>query len=304
VPLQSLLSPLSDELTKVEAVNRLIKRLRLLILSGVFWFILLVIAFLAQIALPDHNHTNFSVLNILIIGLLTVNLINGMLAGWTVFNVINLLQQSQQKLTAHTQALSRRSLQMATASLVARDATIADDLETLLNHTARLITDRFGFYHTGIFLVDVNQEYAQLRAASSGEPSQSLLQKDHKLKVGEEGIVGYVTATGEARIALDVADDKKHYRNPVLPKTRSEIAIPFKVYDKVIGALDVQSEGQLTTPYTIRCAGSTSRSRKQADYAQGGLSRRSDYTHGGWCTLGASAHQLGHKCRQLHARRR
>ncbi|TLN00512.1 GAF domain-containing protein, partial [bacterium] len=55
------------------------------------------------------------------------------------------------------------------------------------------------------------------------------------------GIVGYVTSTGEARIATDVGDDATFFNNPDLPMTRSEMALPLRVSDQIIGALDVQS---------------------------------------------------------------
>jgi methyl-accepting chemotaxis protein len=71
-----------------------------------------------------------------------------------------------------------------------------------------------------------------------------MLARGHKLAVGQQGIVGYVTSTGEPRIALDVGDDPVHFQNPLLPETRSEMALPLKVGDRIIGALDVQSKQQ------------------------------------------------------------
>jgi GAF domain-containing protein len=62
------------------------------------------------------------------------------------------------------------------------------------------------------------------------------------LKIGEEGIVGNVVGTGEAHIALDVGVDAVHFKNPLLPNTRSEMALPLHVGGRVIGALDIQSE--------------------------------------------------------------
>ena len=64
----------------------------------------------------------------------------------------------------------------------------------------------------------------------------------YKLKVGGAGIVGYVSRRGQPRIALDVGADAVHFKNPYLPDTRSELALPFKVGGRVIGALDVQSQ--------------------------------------------------------------
>jgi GAF domain-containing protein len=68
-----------------------------------------------------------------------------------------------------------------------------------------------------------------------------MLESRHKLKVGETGIVGYVTSTGQPRIALDVGMDAVHFQNPMLPDTRSEIALPLRSRNMTIGALDIQS---------------------------------------------------------------
>jgi signal transduction protein with GAF and PtsI domain len=134
----------------------------------------------------------------------------------------------------------RRAVQLRAAAEVARDAAAILDLNQLLDETVELISKQFGFYHAGVFLVDEKGEYAILRAASS-EGGHRMLQRDHKLPVGKVGIVGYVTATGEPRIALDVEEDAVHFVNPELPDTRSEMALPLRVRNRVIGALDVQS---------------------------------------------------------------
>jgi len=104
-----------------------------------------------------------------------------------------------------------------------------------------VISRLFGFYHVGIFLIDSKGEYAVLSAANS-EGGQRMLARNHRLKVGEVGIVGYVTSTGNPRVALDTGADMVFFNNPDLPHTRSEIALPFKVGGQVIGALDVQSK--------------------------------------------------------------
>jgi GAF domain-containing protein len=136
--------------------------------------------------------------------------------------------------------LEERSAQLQTAARIAREAVAIRDVDQLLDETVRLISDRFGFYHAGIFLLDETREYARLRAASS-EGGQRMLARGHRLKVGEEGIVGYVTGRGEPRVALDVGVDAVFFDNPDLPETRSEMALPLQVRDEVIGALDVQS---------------------------------------------------------------
>jgi PAS domain S-box-containing protein len=133
-----------------------------------------------------------------------------------------------------------RAMQLATAAEVSRDAISILDVDQLLTETVNLIRERFGFYHAGVFLVDDASEYAVLRAAT-GKAGQKMLEQQHKLQVGEVGIVGYVTERGEPRIAHDVGRDSAHFNNPLLPNTRSEMAFPLIVHGRVIGALDVQS---------------------------------------------------------------
>lgn len=137
--------------------------------------------------------------------------------------------------------LERKTTQITTAAQVARDAAQSANLDELLNTTVKLISEKFGFYHTGIFLLDDKKEFAVLRAASS-EGGQRMLNRGHRLRVGETGIVGYVTSARRPRIALDVGVDAVYFDNPDLPETRSEMALPLIARNEVIGALDVQSK--------------------------------------------------------------
>jgi GAF domain-containing protein/HAMP domain-containing protein len=114
-------------------------------------------------------------------------------------------------------------------------------LGSLLTLITRLVSERFGFYHVGIFLIDETKQFAVLQAANS-EGGGNMLKRAHKLRVGESGIVGFVAKLGTSRIALDVGLDAVFFNNPDLPNTRSEMALPLKLRDEVIGVLDVQSE--------------------------------------------------------------
>ena len=146
----------------------------------------------------------------------------------------------EQRVAERTQDLERRSVHLEAAAQVAREAAAIRDVNQLMDTTVRLISERFGFYHAGIFLIDEAGEYAVLRAASS-EGGGRMLTRGHKLKVGEVGIVGWVAGTGEPRVALDVGEDAVFFDNPDLPETRSEMALPLKVRGRIIGVLDVQS---------------------------------------------------------------
>jgi GAF domain-containing protein len=113
-------------------------------------------------------------------------------------------------------------------------------LQELLMRAAHWISERLGYYHVGIFLLDERREFAILRAANSAG-GQRMLERHHQLKVGGTGIVGFVSQSGRPRIALDTGADAVFFNNPDLPDTRSEISLPLKVEEVVIGVLDVQS---------------------------------------------------------------
>jgi GAF domain-containing protein/HAMP domain-containing protein len=169
----------------------------------------------------------------------------------TVFNAMAgqlaaLVGTLEEGVAERTGELERHSSQLQAAAEVAREAAAIRDVRQLLDTTVSLISQRFGFYHAGIFFVDDAGEYAVLQAASSAG-GQRMLARGHRLKVGEAGIVGYAAAMGEPRIALDVGRDAAQseiavfFDNPDLPDTHSELALPLKVRERVIGVLDVQS---------------------------------------------------------------
>lgn len=146
----------------------------------------------------------------------------------------------EEKVAVRTRDLSRLANEMRTISEVARELSVIRDQDTLLNVSANLIRERLGYYHVGIFLLDDKNEYAVLRGAS-GPAAEQMLARNYKLKVGETGLVGNVSRSGQAYIAQDVDLDAVHYENPYLPETRSEIALPLRSFNVVIGALDIQS---------------------------------------------------------------
>ena len=191
---------------------------------------------------------------------ITITMVSGMMvaAGSSVIrsmeqaiirqeHLANELEKERQNLentiNQRTHDLNRRAKQLEAASQVARSISSFNDLDSLLKDTIELIRQQFGFYHAGLFLTDDANEYAVLKAAT-GEVGQRMLERNHRLKIGEEGIVGYAISKNEPRIAMDVGEDAVHFKNPDLPNTRSEMALPLRSGGKVIGALDVQSENE------------------------------------------------------------
>ncbi|MCE7858711.1 MAG: GAF domain-containing protein [Chloroflexi bacterium CFX2] len=135
----------------------------------------------------------------------------------------------------------RRARQFEAITKISRVITQTQNLDTLLTQVTELISGQFGYYHTGVFLLDSNNEFAVLIAANSAG-GKRMLQRNHKLKIGQTGIVGYVAGAGLPRIALDTGADAIYFNNPDLPETRSEMALPLiRKGNEIIGVLDVQS---------------------------------------------------------------
>jgi GAF domain-containing protein/CheY-like chemotaxis protein len=144
----------------------------------------------------------------------------------------------------------RRTQLLEAAAQVGRDVTSILDLNELLSAMVDIICDAYGFYYAGVFLVeadaeDPNRLWAVLRAGR-GEAGAAMVAEGHKLEVGGHSMIGAAAGMRGALIALDVGEEPVHFKNPHLPDTRSEMALPLVVGDtsgdaRLIGALTVQS---------------------------------------------------------------
>ncbi|MBN2004948.1 MAG: GAF domain-containing protein [Anaerolineae bacterium] len=148
----------------------------------------------------------------------------------------------ERRVLERTRDLERRARYLQATSDVAHEATqMVADSQALLQHVVNLVSEQFGFYHAGIFLLDRTGEWAELQAASSAG-GQRMLARQHRLRIGEQGTVGYVAAQGVPRVVSDVTDDMVFYNNPDLPETRSAVSLPLHARGEIIGVLDVQSK--------------------------------------------------------------
>lgn len=151
-----------------------------------------------------------------------------------------------------TRGLMRQALQLQTTAEIARLASQKMDPQQLLEKAVELIQQQFGFYHASVFLIDQTGTWAEL-AASTGDVGRSLQQRNYRLAIGSASLIGWATANRLTRLALDVEQDPFYFRNPLLPETRAELAVPLQVGERLLGALDVQSvEAQGFQPDDVR----------------------------------------------------
>jgi GAF domain-containing protein/HAMP domain-containing protein len=153
----------------------------------------------------------------------------------------NSIIELEKRVADRTQDLEKQTRWLRLAAEIVRDAAYARNLDELLNRSAGLILERFKFYHTGIFLLDNNDEYAVL-VASPTEAGRRMIANNYRVHVGEVGIVGHVSASGEPRTILNKGIDAVHFNNLFLPNSRSQLAVPLKVESRIIGVLDVQND--------------------------------------------------------------
>lgn len=137
--------------------------------------------------------------------------------------------------------MERHQRLLQAAASVSHNITSILDLEELLQTTVNTICKEYEFYYAGIFMLDEEKKWAVLHAGY-GEAGDKMIASNHRLALDGDSMIGSCIREREARISLDVGDEKQHFKNPYLPKTRSEMGLPLTVKGEILGALTVQSE--------------------------------------------------------------
>lgn len=147
----------------------------------------------------------------------------------------------EQRVEERTAAYVQRATLLQAATEVSQTTTEIAELSILLPRVVELVRERFNLYYAGLFLVDEEGRWATLRAGT-GAAGQQMLAQNWRLEVGGRSMIGRCVATGRADIQLDVGEAAVRFDNPFLPQTRSEMALPLRARDQVIGAMTIQSD--------------------------------------------------------------
>jgi GAF domain-containing protein len=156
-------------------------------------------------------------------------------------NLRGLIVDLERRVEERTEAITRRTTQLRAASYIARQAAEVQDVSRLLERFVELVSDQFGYYHTGVYLINDAGDKITLRAASS-EGGSRMMMDEKALRPGMQGLVNYVAETKKPKILADIGTDATIFNNPDLPLTRSEIAVPLLVRGRLLGILDIQSD--------------------------------------------------------------
>ncbi|HRF96833.1 MAG TPA: GAF domain-containing protein, partial [Aggregatilineales bacterium] len=151
-------------------------------------------------------------------------------------------EQIQVLLSDLQERIAARVRDLQATQEVSRFAAIQREPQALMDRVVELIIEVFpNIYHAQIFLLDDDEQFAILRA-STGEAGRNLLARGHRLQVGSQSVIGRCTDESRVVIARDTLESEVHRKNEFLLETRAELAIPLKIGEKIIGALDVQSK--------------------------------------------------------------
>jgi GAF domain-containing protein len=136
--------------------------------------------------------------------------------------------------------VDQRTAQLRASNEIGKIASSILDPDVVVTKAVNLITETFDYYYAAIFLVVENGRWVELKDAT-GSAGEILKSRRHRLQVGGNSMVGTVITSQKALVALDVGESAIRFNNPLLPNTRSEIALPLIVGERAIGVLDVQS---------------------------------------------------------------
>ncbi len=147
----------------------------------------------------------------------------------------------EERVQERTYILARKSELLRASSYVSRQAATNQDFSSLLHSVVELISEQFSYYHAGIFLLNERGDRAILLAASS-DGGKQMLNNGYSISLTKKmDPVAIAINRNKTQLALDFGENAVVFDNPLLPATRSQIAIPIILSNKTSGVLDIQS---------------------------------------------------------------
>jgi len=137
---------------------------------------------------------------------------------------------------------ARLTAQLRTAADISTQVASILDPQALFSRVVSLIKERFDIYHVQVYVVDEETQELVLQAGY-GEPGRVMVARGHRIPLNtERSLVARAARTKEVVVVDDVTKSPDHLPNPLLPLTRSEVAVPAVYGDRVLGVFDVQDD--------------------------------------------------------------
>ena len=141
------------------------------------------------------------------------------------------------------EAIRRRNEYLAVSAEIGKLVTSTLDLNSIFARTVNLINERFNHYYAAIYIVEETGFNAALREATGAAGAQ-MKRQNHSYQINTKTTVGKVASEGKALVVNNVKTNPLHDKNPLLPNTRAEAAIPLKIGNRIIGVIDIQAESE------------------------------------------------------------
>jgi signal transduction histidine kinase len=154
-------------------------------------------------------------------------------------NLLRGLEEQSRELQARSTEVAERTREMEASQRVTFAASERTTPDALLDLVVNLIRDQFHLYHAQVYLVDQERQAAVL-CKSTGYAGRRLLQRQHQIPLDRPALVTKAIREGQPVLLDDTRQDPDFLSNPLLPHTRSELVVPLKLADRVIGVLDAQ----------------------------------------------------------------
>ena len=134
--------------------------------------------------------------------------------------------------------VKRRAAQATLIYEVGQRVSSELELETLLSEIVTAVQEAFDYYGVMMLLLDEEKKRLTLESITGGHAD--IMPEGLSVALGE-GMIGYAAKTGKTQISGDVSKDP-HYVRKADEITKSELTVPIKSGDKIIGVLDIQSD--------------------------------------------------------------
>lgn len=146
----------------------------------------------------------------------------------------------QTKVTERTEDLELRMNQLRNSTITARTIAEKQTIAEVLETTTQLVSEKFGYYHVGLFILDEQNSTVFLQASSSAT-GKLLIGQGFRVEPDRKNPLATAIEQNRAVISSDL-DQKNFVADENFPLTRSRMVLPLAVRGEMLGVLDLHSD--------------------------------------------------------------